>query len=128
MFMAQFCAHNPAMPKRPVNVHRAYHAHIYFDAPTVEQARSLSEEAGRLFNVQVGRLHEKNVGPHPMWSRQIAFSSEVFDQLVPWLDANRNGLDVFIHGLSGDELKDHTDFAYWLGNEHQLDLSMFGAS
>ena len=42
-----------------------------------------------------------------------------------WLDEHRNGLDVFVHGLSGDELKDHTDYAYWLGNEHQLDLSMF---
>ena len=113
------------MPRRPDNAHRAYHAHVYFGPDSVEQARALTDEAGTLFKVAVGRLHEKLVGPHPQWSRQIAFSSEQFDQFVPWLDEHRNGLDVFVHGLSGDELKDHTDYAYWLGNEHTLDLSMF---
>ena len=53
------------MPRRPVNQHRAYHAHLYFGPDTVEQARALATEAGRLFKVQVGRVHEKLVGPHP---------------------------------------------------------------
>jgi aromatic ring-cleaving dioxygenase len=70
-------------------------------------------------------VHEKNVGPHPRWSCQLAFAADQFDSLIPWLDEQRNGLDVFVHGLSGDELKDHTDYAYWLGNEWALDLSMF---
>ncbi|HVZ46241.1 MAG TPA: DOPA 4,5-dioxygenase family protein [Ramlibacter sp.] len=111
------------MPKRPVNSHRAYHAHVYFGPQTVGQARALTDEAGRLFAIAVGRLHEANVGPHPCWSRQIAFSSEVFDKLVPWLDEHRNGLDILVHALSGDEIEDHTEFAYWLGNEYPLDLS-----
>lgn len=110
------------MPNRPVNVHPAYHAHVYFDAATVQQARALCEEAGRLFQVAVGRVHEKNVGPHPRWSCQIAFSARQFDQVVPWLDAHRDGLDVLVHGLSGDVIKDHTDYAYWLGNAWPLNL------
>lgn len=113
------------MPRRPVNLHRAYHAHVYFDADTVGQARALCEEAGRLFDVAVGRVHEKLVGPHPRWSCQLAFSAAQFDRVVPWLDEHRGGLDVFVHGLSGDELKDHTDYAYWLGNDWPLDLRMF---
>jgi len=113
------------MPRRPVNIHPAYHAHIYFDAGTVEQARALREEAGRLFNVALGRVHEKLVGPHPSWSCQLAISAAEFDRIVPWLDEHRGGLDVFVHGVSGDDLKDHTDHAYWLGNEWALDLSQF---
>ena len=111
------------MPRRPQNLHAAYHAHIYFDADTIGQAAVLAEEAGRLFDVQLGRVHEKPVGPHPRWSRQIAFTAAQFDQLVPWLDEHRGSLDVLVHGLSGDDLADHTTHAAWLGNEWPLDLS-----
>ena len=114
------------MPRRPQNLHKAYHAHVYFDADTVAQARALVAEAGQLFKVQVGRVHEKLVGPHPRWSCQLAFSASEFDKLIPWLDAHRGSLDVFVHGQTGEDLKDHTDHAYWLGNEHRLDLSIFG--
>ena len=43
--------------------------------------------------------------------------------LFQLLDENRDGLDVLVHALSGDEIADHTTHAYWLGNEHALDLS-----
>lgn len=113
------------MSRHPVNVHAAWHAHVYFDAATVEQARALCQEAGRLFKVAVGRVHERNVGPHPRWSCQLAFAAGEFDRIVPWLDAHRQGLDVFVHGVTGDDLKDHTDHAYWLGRAWPLDLSRF---
>ena len=116
------------MTRRPVNQHRAYHAHIYFDEQSVNEARALAQEAGQLFKVAVGRVHERLVGPHPRWSVQLAFASDEFDRIIPWLDARRGGLDVFVHGLSGDDLADHTTHAYWLGNEWPLDLSLFGAA
>lgn len=114
------------MPKRPVNAHRAYHAHIYFGPESVQQARALAEQAGSRFKVQVGRVHERNVGPHPKWSVQLAFAADQFDSLVPWLEENRGGLDVLVHGLTGDALADHTEYAYWLGNDWPLDLSALG--
>ena len=112
-------------PRRPQNLHKAYHAHVYFGPDTVAQARELVDEAGQRFKVQVGRVHEKPVGPHPAWSCQLAFSAAEFDQIIPWLDEHRRGLDVFVHGLSGDELADHTTHAYWLGKEWPLNLEMF---
>lgn len=115
------------MQRHPVNVHRAWHAHVYFGPETVDQARALVAQAGERFKVQVGRVHEQEVGPHPQWSVQIAFSSEVFDALIPWLDTHRGGLDILVHGLSGNDLADHTDHAYWLGREWPLKLGMFGA-
>jgi len=113
------------MPRRPTNDHKAYHAHLYFDAASVDKARALAAEAGHVFKIQVGRVHERPVGPHPMWSCQLAFAASEFDQLIPWLEHHRGDLDVLVHGLSGNDLADHTQHAYWLGNEHVLDLSLF---
>lgn len=113
-------------PRRPVNVHRAYHAHIYFGPETVEQATELATQAAAQFRVAKGRVHQQNVGPHPKWSVQLAFSSDEFDRLIPWLEAHRNGLDVLVHGLTGDAIEDHTRYAYWLGNAWPLDLAALG--
>lgn len=112
--------------KRPVNSHKAYHAHVYFDESTVDFASSLCEQAGELFNLKVGRVHRKLLGPHPEWSCQITFGAKHFDDLVPWLENNREGLSVLIHALTGNDVEDHTIYAYWLGDSLELDLSMFG--
>lgn len=102
---------------------KGYHAHVYFDGNSVEQARALRERVGEEFDYAVGRFHEKNVGPHPRWSFQIAFNAEAFGTLVPWLAVNRKGLTVFVHGLSGEDIYDHTELVMWLGESVELELS-----
>ncbi|MGI3187275.1 DOPA 4,5-dioxygenase family protein [Nioella aestuarii] len=102
-----------------------YHAHIYFDAETVDQARALCEAARDRFGVIMGRVHEKCVGPHPRWSCQLAATPGQFAQLPPWLAMHREGLIVFAHPESGDELSDHRDHGIWLGTGLPLDLSIF---
>ena len=99
-----------------------YHAHVYFDEDSVEQARALRERVGESFDYAVGRFHEKNVGPHPRWSFQIAFKASEFADIVPWLAVNRGDLTVFVHGLSGDDIYDHTQLVFWLGESVELDL------
>ena len=113
------------MIQRPTNIFDQYHAHVYFGPTTVAQARALCEEAGRLFGIGVGRVHEREVGPHPFWSCQLSFGSEQFDSVIAWLDAHRNGLDILVHGLTGDDLADHTANASWLGNPAALRVDMF---
>ncbi|MGH8820529.1 MAG: DOPA 4,5-dioxygenase family protein, partial [Rhodoferax sp.] len=108
------------------NLYDRYHAHVYFGPDTVAQARRLCEPAGAQFKVRVGRVHEKLVGPHPHWSCQIAFDSAQFESFMAWLEQNRNGLDVLVHGLTGDNLADHTLHASWLGQSSPLNLAMFG--
>jgi len=109
----------------PVNEHKAYHAHVYFDESTVDFAAELCHEAGDKFGLRVGRVHRQPVGPHTRWSCQITFGTKSFDELIPWLDQQRNGLSVLVHALTGDDLADHTSYAYWLGDAVELDLSMF---
>lgn len=113
------------MIQRPENIHASYHAHVYFGPESVEQARQLCQTAGELFRVSVGRVHERLVGPHPHWSCQLAFDSAEFERVIAWLEQNRNGLDVFVHGLTGNDLEDHTTHASWLGNASELNLEMF---
>jgi aromatic ring-cleaving dioxygenase len=113
------------MPRRPENLYPQYHAHVYFGPATVAQARQLCEEAGRELMVVVGRMHERLVGPHTRWSCQLAFDAAEFDQVIEWLEAHRNGLDIFVHGVTGDDFADHTAHAMWLGEENPLDLRMF---
>jgi aromatic ring-cleaving dioxygenase len=103
---------------------RGFHAHVYFGPDTVEQARRLCSAAARKFEVAMGRVHEKPVGPHPDWSCQLAFSPEVFGQLIPWLAMNRGGLVVFVHPISDNQLIDHRDRALWMGAVRPLDLSV----
>ncbi len=104
---------------------QGYHAHVYFDAATLEQARQLCENAADLFEVERGRVHQKPVGPHPCWSCQLAFSPSQFANVVPWLAMHRDGLTVLVHPQSGDELRDHRDYALWMGEIETLDLSRF---
>ncbi|GAM54084.1 DOPA 4,5-dioxygenase [Vibrio ishigakensis] len=112
-------------PKRPINAHVNYHAHVYFDAISLDFATKLCHQAGDKFGLQIGRVHQRNVGPHTKWSCQLIFTKDDFDAVIPWLDSERDGLSVLVHGVTGDDLKDHTEHAYWLGDAIELDLSRF---
>jgi DOPA 4,5-dioxygenase len=101
----------------------SYHAHVYYDTSTREQARQLCEAAGKQHPLTVGRMHDNPVGPHPRGSCQLAFAADRLAEVLPWLVLNRNGLTVFAHANTGDALTDHTAHVIWLGRSETLDLS-----
>jgi len=102
-----------------------YHAHVYFDVKSVTKARNICTQAAQEFGVEMGRVHEKPVGPHPMWSCQLAATPEQFSELLPWLALHRDGLIVFCHPDTGNHLADHRDHGIWLGTGLALDLTIF---
>lgn len=111
-------------PHSPDLIH-GWHAHVYFDGASRDAAWALREVivsalAGR---IEMGRFHEKPVGPHPMWSYQLAFAPPQFSHVVGWLALNHGAFDVFVHPNTGDELRDHRDSALWLGRSHALNLA-----
>jgi len=108
-----------------INVIQAFHAHVYYDESTYKQASTLYHEASERFDISIGRMHKQPVGPHPKWSCQLVFKSQVFGEIIPWLALNRNGLTVFIHANTGDDLKDHTEYTMWMGQMEQLNLEIF---
>lgn len=115
------------MIQRPRNLYSRYHAHVYFDDKSTAQARNICQTAATRFGVTMGRIHEKLVGPHPHWSCQLAFDSTQFDELIPWLEMHRGELSILVHGVTGNDLEDHTANASWLGEPAKLNLAVFGA-
>ena len=95
---------------------KGWHAHVYFDERTVEQARQLCLSAAEMFpDLKMGRVHEKLVGPHPDWSCQLAFLNKDFAGVMSYLTMNRAGLTVFIHPITGQDTIDHSHRAIWMG-------------
>jgi aromatic ring-cleaving dioxygenase len=105
----------------------SWHAHVYFDSTSRDAAFAFREPIVARFGeiVQMGRFHERPVGPHPMWSYQIAFTPAHFPEVVTWLTLNHGAFDVFLHPNTDDSLRDHRDCAVWLGQSHALNLQVF---
>ena len=106
----------------------SWHAHVYFDAASRDVAREFRDVVTAQFGsrIEMGRFHEREVGPHPRWSYQVAFAPAEFSDVVGWLALNHGALDVFVHPNTGDELRDHRDSALWLGRSHELKLQALG--
>lgn len=102
-----------------------YHAHVYFNAQTIEQARALCESVAANFDIRMGRVHERPVGPHSDWSCQLVFTHTQFADVMLYLALNRGGLVVLTHPLTGDDLADHTEHAIWMGGVRELNVGMF---
>jgi DOPA 4,5-dioxygenase len=102
-----------------------WHAHVYFDAASRAPAWALRERIEKEFDIVMGRFHEKPVGPHPMFSYQVAFGNELFGPLISWLTINHGELIVFIHPNTGHDLEDHRDRAVWIGKSVPLVLDIF---
>ncbi len=103
----------------------SWHAHVYFDAASRDAAWDLRGVIVQALGarVELGRFHEKPVGPHPMWSYQLAIAPPEFASVLGWLALNHGELDVFIHPNTDDALRDHRDGALWLGRSHTLKLA-----
>ena len=112
------------MEFQDISLIKSYHAHVYFNEATLEQAKTLCQTAGELFEVTVGRFHCKPIGPHPCWSCQLAFTTDKYADLISWLALNRNGLNILIHPLTGNDLLDHTNYAAWMGTPQSLNLEV----
>lgn len=112
----------------PVTDVASWHAHVYFDAASRDAAFALRERIAATFDgkMEMGRFHERPVGPHPQWSYQIAFGPQHLAEISTWLTLNHGALDVFMHPNTGKSLRDHRDCAVWIGRSHVLNLAALG--
>lgn len=103
-----------------------FHAHVYFrSAEQRETAMQLRHVIEQTFDVAMGRVHDRNVGPHTAHMYQVAFSPAEFDRLVPWLMLNNGGLSILVHPGTGNDLRDHTIGAAWIGEQLPVDVTAF---
>lgn len=102
------------MPQ-PTSDIRSYHAHVYYEPATRDIAGWLREQIGQRFEVQLGRWHDRPVGPHTAAMYQVAFATAQFAELLPFLLLNRRGLRILVHPNTGAPRDDHLVHALWLG-------------
>jgi DOPA 4,5-dioxygenase len=105
---------------------RDFHVHIYYDPGQVERAKQLAAAVQARFAVAVGHFHLRPVGPHPRGSVQLTVPADAFGDVAQFLALNRDGLTIFAHAETGDDLADHTQHVIWFGPSEPLDLSIFG--
>jgi aromatic ring-cleaving dioxygenase len=100
-----------------------YHAHIYYDmTKTRADAERVCAALSEKFPVEIDGFRDTPVGPHPISNVLVIFKPEEFEQVVPYLMLNHEGLDVLIHPLTTDAVEDHRGYAMWLGNPVELKL------
>jgi len=102
-----------------------FHVHVYYDPHSFEVARELCETLAQQFELPMGYMHQRPVGPHPDWSCQLTVSNTRIGEVISYLSINRQGLNIFVHPDTGQDLEDHRDRAIWIGSERPLDLSQF---
>lgn len=102
-----------------------YHFHLYYEFENTTIASKLREKIKQTFKIEVGRLWEKPVGPHPVCSCQVSVPAELFEKMTAWLLQNRNDIDFFIHPVTGNDIADHTDFIMWIGKSYKLNTEFF---
>jgi aromatic ring-cleaving dioxygenase len=77
-----------------------YHAHVYYDPTTRPIAERLRDTIIGKFTVEPGGFSDEPRGPHPISQFSVIFRTEEFQNIVPWLMLNREGLDVLVHPLT----------------------------
>ena len=107
------------------NAIQSYHAHIYYEIELRPHAERLRAEMEALFPQAIyGRWHDAPVGPHPSAMFQVAFTTDLFASLVPWLIVNRGPLTVFLHPETGFPRDDHSKNAVWMGRQQAIKLDV----
>ena len=102
---------------------RGYHAHVYYDAATKPKAAQLRDAIIGKFKVEPGGFSDEPRGPHPISQFNVIFETPEFQNIVPWLMLNREGLDVLVHPLTDNSYDDHSRYAVWLGMPVALKLN-----
>jgi aromatic ring-cleaving dioxygenase len=118
-------------PSFPPGFRRDYDAHIYYVPENRYQAVLLRDkvmEELAAYPVFVSPLVDKKVGPHPTPMFEICFSTDLMEKVRTWLIRNRGGLTVLVHTVTGNDPRDHSIGAQWLGDPVELDFSKLDPS
>lgn len=97
-----------------------YHAHVYWSTPEQRAtALSLRDPLAKT-GAGLGRVWDEPIGPHPLPMYQVSYCDDIKNLVEHWLDDE--SLSVLLHEDTGDDLRDHTEGARWIGSKLNLDL------
>ncbi|GAB7352265.1 hypothetical protein MBLNU459_g2727t2 [Dothideomycetes sp. NU459] len=109
------------------NERGGFDVHIYFQQTNAEEAlfaKQLWERVRREFpELRIYTLWDRPIGPHPVAMFEVnLFTPAQFGAFVPWLVINRGPLSALLHPNTGDDIRDHSQLATWLGQPFPLQL------
>ncbi|KAF4549039.1 Hypothetical protein D9617_24g017530 [Elsinoe fawcettii] len=104
-----------------------FDVHIYFQQNSeyeLKFATELWERIRREFpELRIYKVWDKPIGPHPIGMFEVnIFTPAQFGAFIPWLVIHRGPLSALLHPNTGDDYRDHTQRATWLGKEYPLHL------
>src|SRR5580658_10690537 len=124
--LLQSAPNDPKKPQEDTQVTdvNGYHAHVYFNPATRQVAERLRDTIAGKLTVELGAFSDDPIGPHPISQFNVIFRADEFQNIVPWLMLNRDGLDVLVHPLTESSYDDHSKNALWLGTPVPMRLEI----
>ncbi|KAG2363294.1 DOPA-like domain-containing protein [Suillus spraguei] len=112
-------------PKQFVPSKNGFDFHIYHMpavAAQAQYAKELYERIRREFpELRIHNFWDKQYGPHPTAVFEVdTFNPHQTGAFFSWLVVHRGPCDVLVHPNTGDSLRDHTEFATWIGRKWPL--------
>ncbi|KAF2760091.1 hypothetical protein EJ05DRAFT_473998 [Pseudovirgaria hyperparasitica] len=110
-------------------VRGGFDVHIYFlqsDEGQTKFAKELWERIRREFpELRIYQPWDKPIGPHYTGMFEVnLFTPEQFGAFVPWLVINRGPLSALVHPNTGDDIRDHSQLATWMGEPLPVNLAL----
>lgn len=109
------------------------HPTFFFPAPNHVPTASvlvrfgLTGDAGAFAvpELRIYSVFPRPVGPHPVGMFEVnLFTPAQFGAFIPWLVINRGPLSALVHPNTGDDVRDHTQLATWMGQPFPLRVGM----
>lgn len=101
---------------------KEYHGHIYWATTEQRETAMWLRPLLNSIDCRLGNVHDRPIGPHPLPMYQIEYSGTNQAVIENFLRQNCRNLTVLLHEVSGDDIRDHTDGARWIGKPLELDL------
>jgi DOPA 4,5-dioxygenase len=97
-----------------------YHAHVYWQNEAQRREALLLRHPLAELGCQLGTIWDKAIGPHPLPMYQVNYNKDNAQKVESLLGATK--LDILLHEDTGDDVRDHTTGARWIGNKLTLDI------
>ncbi|CAD0083212.1 unnamed protein product, partial [Aureobasidium vineae] len=98
-----------------------FDVHVYFQQNIDSEVKFATELWERIRR----EVWDKPIGPHPIAMFEVnLFTPAQFGAFIPWLVINRGPLSALLHPNTGDDIRDHTQRATWLGQPFPLQIGL----
>lgn len=97
-----------------------YHAHIYWQNEDQRRESLHLRQPLQNLGCVLGTIHDEPIGPHPCAMYQVNYTSDIAKEVETLLYKAK--LHILLHEDTGDDVRDHTEGARWIGRPLVLNI------